>query len=102
MLSYAEYKHLLHFGMYIVLLNVMYVTSSLVIVASTLKVRHMLRNSELVALLKLCLVFMCVSVSLCSFVCLVWCFISQSTAMVMLGQSVHLTTLFSSASLTKR
>ena len=30
----------------------------------------------------------------CLFVWLVWCFTSQSTAMVMLGQSVHLTTLF--------
>ena len=34
-------------------------------------------------------------------VCLVWCLTSQSTAMVMLGRSVHLTTLLSWASLTK-
>ena len=36
------------------------------------------------------------------FACLVWFFTSQSTAMVMLGQSVHLTTHFSWASLTKK
>ena len=36
------------------------------------------------------------------FVCLVWCFTSQSTAMVLSGRSVHLTTRFSWASLTKR
>ena len=35
-------------------------------------------------------------------VCLVWVFMSQSIAMVMLGRSVHLTALFSSASLTKQ
>ena len=35
------------------------------------------------------------------FVCLVWCLTSQSTAMVMSGWSVHLTTFFSWASLTK-
>ena len=33
--------------------------------------------------------------------CLVWCFTSQSTAMAMSGWLVHLTTLFSWASLTK-
>ena len=36
------------------------------------------------------------------FVCLVRFFTSQSTARVMSGQSIHLTTLFSWASLTKR
>ena len=38
----------------------------------------------------------------CLLVCLVWFFMSQSTAMVMSAQSVHLTILFSWASLTKR
>ena len=33
--------------------------------------------------------------------CLIWCLTSQSTAMVILGRSVHLSTFFSSASLTK-
>ena len=36
------------------------------------------------------------------FVCLVGCFSSQSTAKVMSGWSVHLSTLYSLASLTKR
>ena len=35
-------------------------------------------------------------------VCLVWFFMSQSTAMVMSGRPVHLATLISWASLTKR
>ena len=39
---------------------------------------------------------------ICLFVCLFWCLTSQSTAMAMSGRSVHLTTLFSWASLTKR
>ena len=37
-----------------------------------------------------------------AFFCLFCCFMSQSTAMVMLGRSVHLTTFFYWASLNKR
>ena len=36
------------------------------------------------------------------FVCLFYCFTSQSTAMVMAGRSVHLTTLFPRQALTEQ